>query len=106
MKPVFKRREVASDLTDIYVWIAEDNLDAAERFLAAVDRTFSEIQRNPELGWGRPWKIPELAGMRSRRVRDFPNILIFYREEQGAIQIYAVLSGYRDLEPALKKRRR
>jgi toxin ParE1/3/4 len=104
LKPVHKRREVISDLTEIYVWIGQDNLDAADHFLTAADGTFEEIQKNPDIGWERPWKNRKLTGIRSWRIRDFPNHLVFYREERTTIEIYAVLSGYRHLERALRKR--
>jgi len=74
--------------------------------LAAVDKTFEEIKTNPAIGWARPWKNPKLAGMRSWRVRDFQNRLVFYREEKDAIRVYAVISGYRHLERALGRRQK
>jgi toxin ParE1/3/4 len=99
-----KRPEVILDLAEIHTWISERNLDAAERFLRAVDRTFGQINQHPGLGWSRSWKSPKLRGVRSWRVKDFPEFLIFYREEKEATEIYAVLRGSRHLELALEKR--
>ena len=104
MKPLRKRREVLGDLVDIYVWIGERNPDAAERFLKSVERTFQQICRHPQIGWERPWKNRELKGIRSWRVEHFHNFLVFYRDEEGAIEVYAVLRGARHLERALRER--
>ena len=103
MKPVHKRNGVIADLTGIYSWIGERNIDAAERFLVAVDRTFEQIARHPQIGWVRQWRSKKLRGMRSWRVDSFENFLVFYRDE-SAIEIYAVLRGCRRFEGLLRKR--
>ena len=104
MKALQKRREILFDITNIYVWIGEHNIDAAERFLVSVEQTFEQIRRNPGIGWERSWRNRKLEGVRSWRIRNFPNYLVFYREQQQTIEIYAVLSGYRHLERALARR--
>lgn len=104
MKPLRKRHEVVLDLASIYAWIGTGNLEAAERFLEAVAATFEQIQTRPEIGWERSWKHPKLKGIRSWRVESFRDYLIFYREEETAIELYAVLHGARHLERALKRR--
>ena len=103
MKSVHKRNGVVTDLADIYSWIGERNIEAAERFLIAVDRTFQQIARHPQIGWMRPWRNKKLRGMRSWRVDGFENFLVFYRDE-GAIEVYAVLRGSRRFERLLRKR--
>jgi toxin ParE1/3/4 len=101
VKPIHRREEVITDLAELYAWIGERNPRAADRFLSAVEVAFAQIARNPGIGWERPWKQFRLAGMRSWRIAEFPNFLIFYREEADTIQIYAVLRGARHLERAL-----
>ena len=104
MKPLHKRPETIIDLAGIYAWIGEQNLDAAERFLLAVNSTFEQIRKHPGLGWERPWKNRKLLGLRSWRVEHFHNFLIFYREEETSIEVYAVLRGGRHLERTLGRR--
>ena len=104
MKPLHKRAEVPFDLADIYAWIGDRNLEAAERFLEAADSTFEQIRRHPSIGWERSWKNRRLLGLRSWRVEGFHNFLVFYREEMTSIEIYAVLRGSRHLERALRRR--
>jgi toxin ParE1/3/4 len=104
VKPLYKRSQVIVDLADICAWIGEQNLDSAEQFLAAVARTLEQIQQHPNLGWSRPWHDPRLYGLRSWRVEDFANFLVFYREEESSIEIYAVLRAARHLERALRRR--
>ena len=104
MKALNKRRDVILDLAEIYAWIGERDLDAAERFLRAADHTFEQICKHPGIGWERPWKNRKLEGLRSWRIEEFHNFLAFYREENATIEIYAVLRGSRHLERALRKR--
>jgi plasmid stabilization system protein ParE len=41
----------------------------------------------------RPW-----TDLRSFRIRDFDNYLVFYRSVPGGIEVFHVLHGARDLE--------
>jgi toxin ParE1/3/4 len=80
------------------------NPEAAERFLKALDASFEQIRLQPGIGWGRRWKNSRLDGIRSWRISEFPNFLIFYREVGDMIDVYAVLRGARHLERALGRR--
>jgi toxin ParE1/3/4 len=104
VKPVHRRSEVILDLADIYNWIGADSPDTAERFLTAVVKTFAQIPQHPAIGWRRSWHNEKLCDMRSWRVENFPNFLVFYREEEATIEIYAVLHGARHLVRALRRR--
>jgi toxin ParE1/3/4 len=104
VKPLYKRSQVILDLVDIYSWIGDQNLDSAERFLQAVASTLEQIQTHPGMGWKRPWRNRALHGLRSWRVEGFPNYLVFYREAESSIEIYAVLSAARHLERSLRHR--
>ena len=105
MKPLHKRAEVTLDLVSIFTWLGERDLDAAERFLTAVDLTFEQIQKHPQIGWNRTWHDTKLVGLRSWPVEGFSNFLVFYREEEATIEIYGVLRGARHLPRALRGRR-
>lgn len=104
MKPVRKRREVSSDIADIYAWMAGRNLGVAERFLIAVDSTFEQIAKHPGIGWSRHWRNRKLEGLRSWRVDRFPEFLVFYREQDTEIEVFGVLRSARHLVRALARR--
>jgi toxin ParE1/3/4 len=48
--PVQKMSQATADLVEIAAFIAEDNPEAAERFLAAVEATFDFIASMPSVG--------------------------------------------------------
>jgi toxin ParE1/3/4 len=49
----------AADLIDIASFIAEDNLDAAERFLDAAEATFTNLASMPLMGRTVPFQHPQ-----------------------------------------------
>jgi len=104
VKPIHRRSGVIFDLAGLYAWIGDRDIEAAERFLAAVEITFDQIRKQSGIGWERPWKNRDLRGLRSWRVEGFPNFLVFYREEVSTIEVYAVLRGTRHLERELQRR--
>ena len=81
-----------SDLVDIWLYIAQDNFEAADRFIDQIEKKFLLLASAPEAGVKRD-KIA--AGLRSFQVGDY---LIFYMPTEGGIVIVRVLSGYRDIE--------
>jgi toxin ParE1/3/4 len=89
---------VEPELSAIWDYHARDNPDAADRFLEAAYGTFQELARMP--GMGRPRNFPQaqLHNLRSFRIRDFENYLIFYSPVQEGIEVFHVLHGARDLE--------
>jgi toxin ParE1/3/4 len=85
----------------VWDYIALDNPDAADRFLEAAYRCFRELERTPEMGRPRMFAAPRLSGMRSFRVKDFENYLVFYRTVPEGIEVFRVLHGARDLDTVL-----
>ena len=84
-----------ADLTEIWLYIAEDNPEAADRFIDRIyDTCHKTLGPSPESGRARP----ELADS----LRSFPvgNYVIFYRSSERGVEIIRVLSGHRDI-PAL-----
>ncbi len=80
-----------SDLDDIWLYIASDNVTAADRFIDDHLSKFQPLATQP--GIGRTGD--ELAGS----LRSFPvgNYVIFYRAMQDGIEVARVLSGFRDM---------
>lgn len=50
MGEVNKRPQVIRDLIELTTYIAEDNLDVSDRFLAAAEETFKQLAQMPRMG--------------------------------------------------------
>ena len=89
------KARVRLDLKKHWRYIARDNVDAADRLLAAAEQTFDFIAAHPELGSQRSFR--KLVGVRSRAVDGFGNYLVFYQTHGDQVVILRVLHGMRDL---------
>lgn len=80
------------DISEILLFIAADNVDAALSFDKRLISQFEMLADNPKTGRERPELKQDL--------RSFPigNYLIFYREWAGKTAIVRVLHGARDLD--------
>lgn len=78
------------DATDIWVYVAADNLPPADRLLEQIDATIQNLARLPELGRARPELAPE--------IRSFPigSYVVFYRIAADALEVVRILSAYRE----------
>ena len=101
MGKFFLSREALEDLDLIWVGIASDNPEAADRVLEAAYGICKLLAEHPELGRRRQFGRGELSGIRSFVITDFPNYVIFYRVQAAGVQIVRVLHGARDLEKIL-----
>ena len=86
-----------SDLTQIASFIAEDNLEMAERFLDSSEAAFAQLAALPSLGPAVPFQSPLAQGMRVWRVEGFERFLIFYRPIASGIEVVRVLHAARDI---------
>ncbi len=102
MAEVNKRPIVIRDLIEQATYIAEDNLDAAERFLVAAEETFQLLGRMPGMGKRCKFSSPQLLGIRQYAIKGFKNYLIFYRATDSEVEVLRVLHGARDLEAILE----
>jgi toxin ParE1/3/4 len=84
--------EARQDLDEIWLYIAEDNLPAADSFLDALYDRFVLLAQQPLLGRARPELAPNL--------RSFPvgNYVMFYRPIDDGIEVARVLHGSRDID--------
>jgi toxin ParE1/3/4 len=89
------RPEAERDAAHHWHYIAPRNLDAANRFLRALEKTYEEIRRQPGIGHQEGFRRQK--GIRSWRVNDFPRYLVFYRASGDEIDILRVLYGMRNL---------
>jgi plasmid stabilization system protein ParE len=87
------------DLDEIWEYIAQDNIDSADRWIGKLFDAFEAIARNPGIGHTR------------RDLTEFPvqfwpvgAYLIIYRNQSNTIEIVAVTHGARDVPSFLRQR--
>ena len=82
-----------TDLDEIWFYIAQDNVDAADKFIHAIVSRFPKLAAMPQLGRRREELSP--------RLRSFPvgRYVLFYRPLENVIEIARVLHGARDFPP-------
>ena len=82
-----------ADLDEIWSYIAQDNPEAADKFIRAIVSRFPALAARPELGRMREELSP--------RLRSFPigRYVVFYRPMETGVEIARVLHGARDLPP-------
>jgi toxin ParE1/3/4 len=84
------------DYTEIWEYIARDNVTAADQLLLTFDSKLHFLSDFPGAGQPRPELRP--------RLRSFPvgAYLIFYRPIRGGIHLLRVIHGARDLRQVFK----
>jgi toxin ParE1/3/4 len=91
MAAVFRTSEAEADLTEIAFHIAEQNPEAADRWLDLIEEKCQTLSRMPEMGRKR---FDLATGLRSLAVN---NYVIFYRPVANGIHVIRVLHGARDI---------
>lgn len=92
MSQVVKRPLAETDLDEIWWYIAQDNPDAADRFLDKIEERCRTLAQFPNLGVSRDELHP---GLRSLPVGKY---LIFYLIIEGGIEVVRVLPGMMDID--------
>lgn len=92
MPRVLRTRQAETDVLEIWIFIAEDSIRAADGLLDRFEQVFHTLSTQPRMGRRRPELSPDL---RSFPVGDY---LVFYEPLDDGIQLIRVLSGYRDIE--------
>lgn len=85
-----------SDLDDCWSYIAQDNIQAAERFLDVIVEKLAMLATHPNLG--RKCMV-ESPGLRQFLLSSH---VIFYRLEPTHLEVVRILHGARDIETILK----
>ena len=85
-----------SDLDEIWFYIAQDDPNAADRFIRTLISRFPMLAGLPETGRQREELAPQLRSF------SVGNYLIFYRPMDNGIEIARVLHGARDLPPVFE----
>ena len=85
------------DVNDIWDYIANDNIEAADRVLNALESAMVKLAKNPGAGHWRE----ELADKRHRFLLVY-SYLIVYRQEAKPLQVVRVLHAARDVQSVLR----
>ena len=85
-------RPAENDLDEIWLYIAEDAPETADRFIDFVVERLTILSSSPEMGRLREDLEPGL--------RTFPldNYLVFYRLSPDRVEIARIIHGARDIE--------
>jgi len=98
---ILRRIRAADDAEAIADYLAQNDLRTALRFLENTEETLQFLARFPSIGSPLNSERPELASMRTYRVRGFDNHLIFYYDRGNAIEVVRIIHGARDIEREL-----
>lgn len=90
--------EARFDVIDLAYYIAEDNIDASNRFIDALSASYIRLMDMPNLGVSRDFHNPLLKGIRMWPIPGFSKYLIFYRLITDELHIYRILHGSRDID--------
>jgi plasmid stabilization system protein ParE len=90
-----------NNLSDIWDYIAEDNVGAANRVESAILSACDSLARHPMIGSKRTDITP--LPVRFWTVTKFPNFIIVYRPDTKPVQVVAVLHGKRNIQAILKE---
>jgi toxin ParE1/3/4 len=98
-EPIFRSSKLERDIASILDELVDnDAVQAATRFLAAVERTIDGISDFPDIG------VPLRRGgrlFRIRSIRGFRNYLIYFRRVESGVLVSRILHGRRDLDKLL-----
>ena len=82
-----------ADLTDIWVFAAQDNAEAADRLVDQIHEKCQFLATTPKAGRQRPELDPSIRSFAAG------SYVIFYREADNGIEVARVLHGRRDIPP-------
>jgi len=80
-----------ADLTDIWVFVAQDSVEAANRLLDQLHEKCRFLAGSPKAGHQRSELDPSIRSFAAG------SYVIFYREGDDGIEVARVLHGHRDI---------
>lgn len=87
---------VSTELVNLASFIAQDNKEAAERFLKACEKAFRFLAEIPLIGSVRKFQHTKLAKVRIWRIKGFEKHLIIYLPLKNGVKILHVFHSARD----------
>jgi toxin ParE1/3/4 len=90
------------DVDDCFLYLVQENEDAALNFFDAVRQTFADLGRMP--GMGKRYQHPTRQDLNLHQwpVKGFRAYLIFYRIHAAEIEIVRVLPAVRNIDQILQ----
>lgn len=93
---LFRTPEAIDDLDAVWDYIAQDSLQAADRFLDELEQHFRLLLKFPEMGEPQP-----LLADGTYRRSVYQNYVIYYRRVDSGIVLVRALHGARNHEQLL-----
>jgi len=100
---IFVRHAAELDAFGYFQYIREHNPEAALRFLKAIDATIEKLALQPLKGRLRKFRGRDLKNIRSWRVDNFENYLIFHRFAGMRLEVLRIKHGAMDFPQALRQ---
>lgn len=91
---VVRLPQALTDLVEIAEYIAQDDVEAADRFFDAFEETIARLRHSPRIGSPRRYRND--VGVRMWFVRGFKKCLIFYTENADEVVILRIIHSSRD----------
>lgn len=91
-----------SDLVNIWLYIARDNPEAADRVYQAAESTFKTILATPRMGTRYRPRREQLKDVRFFPISKFQSYVIYYREHPKGIEIIRILHAHMDRKKHLE----
>jgi toxin ParE1/3/4 len=102
-RPVVLRERASRDIDDaIERYVEEGALEAANRFVDALEKALERIGRSPGLGSTRYALNLNLPGLRHWSLGRYP-YLVFYVEQGKCIEVWRVLHERRDIPAQMQE---
>lgn len=97
MSRLVVRRRADRDIDEQLVFLANQSHSLAAKFLDSIERTLHLLAESPDRGF--LWDDDSLhnRGIHVLSVTGFPNVLVFYRSVEHAVEVIRVLHGARDI---------
>jgi toxin ParE1/3/4 len=83
------------------MYLAQQSLPTALRFLDAAEDAFAQLAAMPEIGGRYESANPALADLRQWPISGFRSHWVFYRYREGRVEVARVLHASRDLDRLL-----
>jgi len=90
--------DAENDLNLIWDFIAQDNVDAANRVLDKMQDAMELLAEMPEMAQKRPGLSKVYPNLRVWPLPDYPNYLVFYLPVEAGILVIRILHGARNIE--------
>lgn len=91
-----------NDLTNIWLYIAEDNPLDADRVFQSARSTFNSLSEKPNIGKVFESKRIKLKDIRFFPINKYPKYIVYYREIDDGIEIIRVLHARMLMESRLE----